>query len=57
MVTVRTLDKQSESSEKRERLEKALDAVRDKYGSRSISPGAVMKNDLGIGDDYGRDEE
>jgi len=48
---------ESESSEKRERLEKALDAVRDKYGSRSISPGAVMKNDLGIGDDYGRDEE
>jgi len=48
---------ESESSEKRERLEKALDAIRDKYGSRSISPGAVVKNDLGIGDDYGRDEE
>lgn len=47
---------ESESSEKRERLEKALDAVRDKYGSRSISPGAVLKNDLGIGDDYGKEE-
>ena len=48
---------ESESSEKRERLEKALDAVRNKYGSRSISPGAVVKNDLGIGDDYGDEKE
>jgi DNA polymerase-4 len=37
--------------EKRERLEKAMDKVRDKYGFGSISSGAVIKNDLGIGDE------
>jgi DNA polymerase-4 len=37
--------------DKRERLEKAMDKVRDKYGFGSISSGSVMKNDLGIGDE------
>jgi DNA polymerase-4 len=37
--------------DKQERLEKAMDKVRDKYGFGSISSGSVMKNDLGIGDE------
>jgi DNA polymerase-4 len=42
---------EAESREKRERLEKAMDKVRDKYGFGSISAGSVIKNDLGIGED------
>lgn len=34
--------------EKQERLEKAMDAIRDKFGSRSIAQGSIVKNDLGI---------
>jgi DNA polymerase-4 len=34
--------------EKQERLEKAMDKVRDKYGFSSLSSGSVVKNDLGI---------
>jgi DNA polymerase-4 len=45
-----------EGRERRERLEKAMDKVRDKYGSRSISSGAVVKNDLGIGGGHSDDE-
>lgn len=41
----------SQSREKRERLEQAMDKVRDKYGFGSLSSGAVLKNDLGIGED------
>ncbi len=40
----------SNSRERRERLEKAMDGVRDKYGHSSIWPGSVIKNDLGIGE-------
>lgn len=43
-------------NKKRERLEKTLDGIRDKYGSRSISPGSIVQNDLGINEDYGKDE-
>lgn len=46
----------SADSERREKLEKTVDGIRDKYGSRSISPGSVVKNDLGINEDYGKDE-
>jgi DNA polymerase-4 len=42
---------ETENREKRERLEKAVDMVRDKYGFGSISAGSVIKNDLGIGED------
>ncbi|GHU80929.1 DNA polymerase IV 1 [Clostridia bacterium] len=44
-------------NEKREKLEKALDGIRGKYGSRSVSPGSVVKNDLGINEDYGGGED
>ena len=46
----------TEDRKKRERLEKAVDGIRDKFGSRSISPGSVVQNDLGINEDYGKDE-
>lgn len=46
----------SADRDKRERLEKAVDRIRGKFGSRSISPGSVVRNDLGINDDYGKDE-
>ena len=36
-------------SDKRERLEKSLDAIRGKYGPSSIAGGSVLKNDLGLG--------
>ena len=34
--------------EKRERLEKTLDGIREKFGHGSILPGSVLGNDLGI---------
>jgi DNA polymerase-4 len=34
--------------EQRERLEKALDGIREKFGHSSILPGSVLGNDLGI---------
>ncbi|HWR24397.1 MAG TPA: DNA polymerase IV [Feifaniaceae bacterium] len=34
--------------EKRERLEKTLDTIRDKFGRGSILPSSVLHNDLGI---------
>jgi len=45
-----------ESRKKRERLEQAVDEIRHRFGPRSISPGSIIQNDLGIQDDYGRDE-
>lgn len=36
------------SRDKRERLEKTLDGIREKYGHGSILPGSVLGNDLGI---------
>ena len=36
-------------SDKRERLEKSLDAIRGKYGPASIAGGSILKNDLGLG--------
>ncbi|MGI5857311.1 MAG: DNA polymerase IV [Candidatus Merdivicinus sp.] len=35
--------------EKRERLEQALDRVRDRYGKQAVSFGRILKNDIGIG--------
>jgi DNA polymerase-4 len=37
-----------EDREKEERLEKALDSIREKFGKGSIVPGSVLDNDLGI---------
>ena len=34
--------------QKAEQLEQAMDRIREKYGRRSIRPGAVVQNDLGI---------
>ncbi len=34
--------------EKRERLEKAVDGIREKFGRGSVLPGGVLGNDLGI---------
>ncbi|QQO08474.1 DNA polymerase IV [Breznakiella homolactica] len=42
--------------QKKEKLERAIDTIRDKYGTRSISPGNVIGNDLGINEDYSFDE-
>jgi len=39
---------------KAEKIEKAMDAIRGKYGSHSVLRGNVLKNDLGISD---RDEK
>ena len=35
--------------EKREKLEKSLDAIRKKYGQSAIGAGSIVKNDLGLG--------
>lgn len=43
--------------DKRERLEKTLDQVRDKFGLGSISAGSLVRNDLGINDDFGSEED
>lgn len=37
-----------ERSDKRERLEKTMDAIRDKFGAQSIQPGSIVSDDLGI---------
>ncbi len=34
--------------QKTERIEQAMDNIREKYGRQSIRPGAIIKNDLGI---------
>jgi hypothetical protein len=33
-----------------EKIEKAMDAIRGKYGVHSIQPGIILNNDLGISD-------
>ena len=38
-----------EPDEKREKLEKSLDAIRKKYGRGAIGAGSIVKNDLGLG--------
>ena len=43
--------------EKRERLERAIDGIRSKYGSRSVSVGSIVKNDLGINEVYASEDE
>lgn len=42
-----------EEQEKQEKLEKAIDAVRGKFGGESLTFGSVVKNDLGIHEHYG----
>ena len=41
--------------EKHERLERAVDAIRGKYGGDSINMAGVVYNDLGIHEEYGED--
>lgn len=42
--------------EKREKLEQAVDGIRDRFGKGSIYPGSVIKNDLGIHEEFGKEE-
>lgn len=35
--------------EKRQRLEQAVDRVRDRYGRQSVSFGRILHNDIGVG--------
>ena len=42
------LEDSSPRREKRERLEKTLDGIREKFGHGSILPSSVLNNDLGI---------
>lgn len=39
--------------EKRQRLEKAVDGIRERFGYNSILPCSVLGNDLGIDDKEG----
>ena len=41
--------------EKREKLEKSLDAIRKKYGRGAIGAGSIVKNDLGLDQQNGAD--
>ncbi len=43
-------EEDTSAREKRERLEKAVDGIREKYGRGSVLPGGVLGNDLGIDD-------
>lgn len=43
--------------EKRERLDEAVDKIRCKFGSASISFGSMLGNDLGINEAFGEEEE
>lgn len=47
-------EEDEEKRRKQERLAEAVDGIRLRYGKRSISPASVVKNDLGIQEDYGR---
>ena len=40
-----------QDSEKNEKIERAMDDIREKFGSNSISFGRVLGNDIGVGDD------
>lgn len=42
--------KEQEQLEKKEKLEKAVDHIREKFGRGALKPGAVIGNDLGIDD-------
>ncbi|BDF57682.1 DNA polymerase IV 1 [Christensenellaceae bacterium] len=50
-----TPEKHLEARGKRESLEKAVDSIRERFGRNSISPGRVIKNDLGIQEEYNGD--
>jgi DNA polymerase-4 len=41
------------SNERAERLEHALDSIRERYGSKAVIPANILKNDLGIRDKDG----
>lgn len=56
-VQLSLFDPGQRGNERREELERAVTSIRDRYGSRAISPGSVVKNDLGINEDYGLDNE
>lgn len=43
------LEPEPQSDEKREHLEKSLDAIRKKYGKTSIASASRLNNDLGLG--------
>ena len=47
----------TEPCEKEERLESALDTIRNKYGSGSVTTGALMKDDLGVGGLHRKDPD
>ena len=42
--------KAQQDPEKRERLEQALDRIRDRYGKQAVSFGRILNNDIGIGE-------
>jgi DNA polymerase-4 len=41
-------ESEQEARERQERLEAAVDTIRNKYGPGSISHASLMKNDLGL---------
>lgn len=49
-------DEQMENRKKREKIEQTVDHIREIFGRDSIGPGSIVQNDLGIHDDYGKDE-
>ena len=48
---------QAERCDKEERLESALDAIREKYGSGSVTTGALLNDDIGIGGLHRKDPD
>ena len=44
-------------SKKAEKIELAMDQIRNRYGKHSIQPGVIYKNDLGISDHDEEDED
>lgn len=47
---------QMENRRKREKIEQTIDQIREIFGQDSICPGSIVQNDLGIHEDYGKDE-
>lgn len=43
--------------DRREKLEYTVDGIRAAFGKESISPGSSIRNDLGIHEKYGKDED
>ena len=41
----------NEQDSKNEKIERAMDDIREKFGLNSISFGRVLGNDIGVGDD------